>query len=370
MVDQPMTYSGSGVSYDAMDPFKRACQLVGLETAENIRRLAGGELRELEASRGESVYLIETPDSYLAHVEEGLGTKNLVADAMYALTGKSYYDQVAQDAVAMIVNDMITLGALPLSVAMHLAAGSSDWFNDETRWTDLIEGWKAACNQAGCIYSAGESPTLRDLVMPGTVVISGSAMGIIKPKARLIKSNIQNGDAIVILASSGSHANGLTLARDIAERTGYDAKLSDGRMFGEALLDPTTIYVPVVEGCLDAGIDIHYTVNITGHGWRKLMRAVEPFVYWIQYVPEPQPVFKFIMEHGPVDEEEMYGNYNMGAGFALYVDNSDVDRVIQIAAQSGIEAWYAGYIGKVGNKKRVMILPKHLVYESETLAVR
>ncbi len=123
--ERPMTYSGVGVDYDAMDPFKRMAQLAARETAGNITRLNDGEFREFEASRGESAYLIEAAKSYLAHVEEGLGTKNLVADAMYQLTGKSYYDQIAQDCVAMIVNDMITVGALPLSVAMHLAVGVS-----------------------------------------------------------------------------------------------------------------------------------------------------------------------------------------------------------------------------------------------------
>ena len=84
-----MTYAGTGVNYDAMDLFKRMAQLAARETAGNIARLNGGEFREFEPSRGESVYLIEAAKSYFAHVEEGLGTKNLVADAMYALTGKS-----------------------------------------------------------------------------------------------------------------------------------------------------------------------------------------------------------------------------------------------------------------------------------------
>ena len=95
-----MTYAGTGVNYDVMDPFKRAAQLAARTTTNNIERWdRGGSLPdfcEVEASRGESVYLIETPHNYLAHVEEGLGTKNLVADAMYALTGKPYYSNVAQ----------------------------------------------------------------------------------------------------------------------------------------------------------------------------------------------------------------------------------------------------------------------------------
>jgi phosphoribosylformylglycinamidine cyclo-ligase len=371
-VTDKMTYTGIGVNYDAMDPFKRLAQLAGRKTAPNIiSSHLIGHFHEVEMSRGESVYLIETPDSYLAHVEEGLGTKNLIADKMYQLTGKSYYDQIAQDAVAMIVNDMITLGAQPLSVAMHLAVGDSNWFNDETRCQDLVNGWQHACNLARCVWGGGETPTLKDVVMPETVVLSGSAMGIIIPKDKLIRANnIRNGDAIVIIESSGIHANGLTMARKIADKLpdGYLTKLDDGRTFGETLLNPTHIYVQLIRHCLtpNFGIDIHYAVNITGHGWRKLMRATQPFAYIIELLPRQLPIFDFIQEHGPVDDKEAYGNFNMGAGFALFVPESDVEKVIQVA---GFPAFRAGHIEE-SDVKRVVIKPKNLEYLGSTLSVR
>ena len=215
-----MTYAGSGVDYGALDPFKRRAQLAGRSTADVIRRLG---VSEVEMSRGESAYLIETPDSFLAHVEEGLGTKNLVADAMYRLVpARSYYDHIAQDTVAMIVNDMVTLGALPLAVAMHLGVGSSDWFKDDRRAGELVDGWRKACELARCAWGGGETPTLSGVVEAAAVVLAGSAIGIVKPKGRLIRANIQHGDAIVLFESSGIHANGLTLARAIADarRTG------------------------------------------------------------------------------------------------------------------------------------------------------
>lgn len=365
-----MTYAGTGVNYDAMDPFKRMAQLAARETAGNIARLNGGEFREFEPSRGESAYLIEAAQSYFAHVEEGLGTKNLVADAMYVLTGKSYYDHVAQCTVAMIVNDLVTLGALPLSVAMHLAVGTSDWFNDEKRTGDLITGWKNACNLARCTWGGGETPTLKGVVVPEAVVLSGSAIGIVKPKERLIIGKIAHGDVIVIVESSGIHANGLTLARKIADKLpdGYLTKLSDGRSYGEALLDPTHIYVGLVEDCLDAGVDIHYAVNVTGHGWRKLMRATQSFTYMIDTLPTQLPIFCFIQEYGPVDDQEAYGNLNMGAGFALYVKEADVEKVLTAATQLGLKALAAGHIEN-GDKK-VVVSPKGLEYAGETLAVR
>lgn len=370
MDKENMTYAGTGVDYGAMDPFKRAAQLAAKTTAGNIRRLNGGEFQELETSRGESAYLIESSDSYFAHVEEGLGTKNMVADAMHILTGKSYYDHVAQCTVAMIVNDLVTLGALPLSVVMHLAVGTSDWFDDESRVADLINGWKDACNLSRCVWGGGETPTLKGIVVPETALLSGSAMGIVKPKGNLIAGPPRHGDAIMLVESSGIHANGLTLAREIADKLpeGYLTKLSDGRTYGETLLDPTHIYVGLVEDCLDWGVDIHYAVNITGHGWRKLMRSTEQFTYVIERLPTQLPIFDFLQEHGPVDDREAYGNFNMGAGFALYIDESDTAEVLRVAHRLGLRALFAGYIEE-GDKK-VIIRPKGLEYAGETLAVR
>ena len=364
-----MTYAGSGVDYGALDPFKRRAQLAGRSTADVIRRLG---VSEVEASRGESAYLIETADSYLAHVEEGLGTKNLVADAMYRLVPtRSYYDHIAQDTVAMIVNDMVTLGALPLAVAMHLGAGSSDWFQDERRTSDLIDGWRAACQLARCAWGGGETPTLSGVVEASTVVLAGSAVGVIKPKGHLIRANIEHGDAIVMFESSGIHANGLTLARAIAARApnGYLTPLRDGRTYGEALLDATHIYVPVIEECHHRGVDIHYAVNVTGHGWRKLMRASELFAYVVEQLPEPLPVFDFIQSVGNVDDAEAYGNLNMGAGFAIYVAESDVPTVLDIAKGLPFGAFRAGHVEKSATK-RVVINPKGLEYSADTLGVR
>ena len=367
-----LTYASVGVNYDTMDPFKRMAQTAGRETAANINRLNDGEFKEVEMSRGESAYLIEAADSYFAHVEEGLGTKNLVADKMYELTGKSYYDNLAQDTVAMIVNDMITLGALPLSVAMHLAVGDSKWFDDELRRHDLVEGWKNACNLARCVWGGGETPTLKGVVNKKAVVLSGSAMGIVKPKDRLIAAEfIEHGDAIVLVESSGIHANGLTLARKIADKlpNGYLTLLNNGRTYGETLLDPTHIYVGLIEECLNEGVDIHYAVNITGHGWRKLMRATKPFAYFIEDLPEQLPIFDFMQEHGPIEVEEAYSNLNMGAGFALYISESDVYDVQQVAETLNMGAHWAGYIEN-SDEKKVVIKPNGLEFSGTTLGVR
>ena len=133
-----LTYDQTGVNYDALDSFKRACQKAAATT---IGALSHHGLAEPAAIRGESAYLLETDDGYLAHVEEGLGTKNLVADAMLKLTGRSFYRSIGIDTVATIVNDLVTCGALPISVAMHAAVGDSGWFDVLGRSAELAEGF-------------------------------------------------------------------------------------------------------------------------------------------------------------------------------------------------------------------------------------
>lgn len=363
MPRKPQSYQDSGVDYDVMDPFKVHAQAVARQTAQNL--LPHG-LSEVNSSRGESVYLIDSPDAYIAHVEEGLGTKNRVADEV----DSKYYYNIAQDTVAMIVNDMICLGALPISVAMHLAVGSSDWFADKQRASSLISGWQKACNRSGAVYAGGETATVGDVLMPGASLLSGSAVGLIRPKRGHITPRIANGDHIVLVASSGVHANGLTLVRRIAERTGYNARLSDGRTFGEAVLDPSIIYVPLIRACQQDRLDLHYAVHITGHGWRKIMRANQKLVYVIDNLPTPQPVFDFIAQSGPVTREEMYGNYNMGAGFALFVDPRISDRVIKLAARCGLNAWVGGHVEHHGDAKRVELRQLGLVYDENSIRVR
>jgi phosphoribosylformylglycinamidine cyclo-ligase len=162
------------------------------------------------------------------------------------------------------------------------------------------------------------------------------------------------------------------MARRIADKLpqGYLTPLSDGQTYGAALVQPTTIYVPVIEACLCNNVEMHYTVNITGHGWRKLMRVVEPFVYVIDNPGEPHPLFRFIQEHGPITDEEAYGNLNMGAGFALYVPSHEVHTVIDLARCHNVKAWQGGHIEKRGDEKKVMIVPKSLEYKAGSLAVR
>lgn len=367
-----MTYAGSGVDYSMLDPFKRECQLAARETAHLLKRYFNFE--EVDWSRGESAYAMRLINGeILAHVQEGLGTKNLVADIMYAMNpARSYYDNVAQDTVAMIVNDMITIGVLPVSVAMHLSVSSATWFEDAKRRGDLIAGWKLACELSGAVWAGGETPALKGVIVEGTSELSGSATGYASDEADLLHPDlIEDGDAIIFLESNGIHANGLTLARKVAELLPekYMTLLRNGRTYGETLLDPTPIYVPFMRDCLEHGVDIRYAVNVTGHGWRKLMRGPQFFEYIIEKLPIQHEVFDIIQRHGNVSAEEMYGNYNMGAGFAVYVPEASVDDAIDNAKKNGFTAFKAGFI-RASDKKRVVIVPEEITFEADELAIR
>src|SRR4051812_8074638 len=351
-----LSYENSGVNYDVLDAFKRACQKAAQTTTGALQQHG---LREPPAIRGESAYLLEATDHYLAHVEEGLGTKNLVADAMLELTGRSFYKNIGIDTVATIVNDLITCGALPISVAMHAAVGDAGWFSKGTRAADLAEGFAEGCRQANAVWGGGETPALKGIVNPQTIVLAGSAIGRVQPKNNRIIGDVRDGDAIIALASSGVHTNGLTLCRALADRLpeGYLTKIADSRGYGEALLDPSVIYVRFIQAAQQAKLQLHYAAHITGHGWRKLMRLDEPFVYEIETVPRPPAVFQFLMEKGPISLREAYATFNMGIGFAVMVVPADAQQCIGIASASGYHATQIGIVRKQGSRKAVQIKP-------------
>ncbi len=364
-----LSYESSGVRYDELDAFKRACQQAARTTAPLLTDHGYTEPAE---TRGESAYLIEHEDHYLAHVEEGLGTKNLVADAVQKLTGKPYYREVAIDTVATIVNDLVTCGALPVTVAMHAAVGDSAWFADQARTQSLVDGFAEGCRQAGAVWGGGETPTLRGIINDNTICLAGSAMGRLSPKSLRITGEIAAGDKIIFLASSGVQTNGLTLCRKIADQhpDGYMAKLEDGRTYGEALLAPSVIYVAFVKECQKRGLKLNYVAHVTGHGWRKLMRLEENFVYEITEVrPEPA-LFKFLMKAGPIEQKEAYATFNMGIGFAAYVAPERADAVLEAAKATGYDAWIAGEVKKDGDRKAVEIPSLGITFEGDTLQVR
>ncbi len=364
-----LTYEESGVDYDRIDPLKVLAQRAARSTGANLDG-AGAGAREVPASRGESAYVVDIGDAYLASITECLGTKALVADAIRE-SGRTWYDHIAQDTIATAVNDLVTVGARPLSIHAYWAAGSSDWFDDVERMNDLVEGWKAACDVLGVAWGGGETPCLTGVVEKGAIDLAASCVGIIRPKSRLtLGEDLAAGDAIVLLESSGIHANGLTLARKLAERLpeGYATAMPGGRTYGEALLDPTVLYPPVTEAAFEAGIGLRYIANITGHGWRKLMRHPGRFTYRMTDVPPVPEVLRFMVDETRQTAEEAYGSLNMGAGFALFVRPEDGDAAVACAEAQGVRAWVAGVVED--GPRQVVIEPAGVTLSGESLALR
>ena len=363
-----LSYEQAGVNYDLIDPLKVAAQRAAAATAVN---LVPHGFAEVPASRGESAYVLDVGPFYLASIVECLGSKALVADEMKALTGRSFYDAIAQDTIAMAINDLITVGATPLVVQAYWAAGGSDWFGDAQRAQALVAGWKKACDTCGVAWGGGETPALAGIVEAGRIDLAASCTGIVNPKARLsLGDKLGAGDAIVLLASSGIHANGLSLARKLVERLpqGYLTEVAPGLSYGEALLAPTTLYSPVTEALAKAGIVPHYCANITGHGWRKLLRHPAALTYRINAVPPVPPVLKFIQQQARQDDHEAYGTLNMGAGFALFVAREQAQRCVEIARAQGVAAMIAGRVE--AGAKRLIVEPLGLEWGDDALQLR
>jgi len=367
-MNMPLSYRQSGVDYDLIDPLKVAAQRAAAATAIHLQ--AHG-FSEVQASRGESAYVVDVGPFYLASIVECLGSKALVADAMAQLTGRSYYDAIAQDTIAMAINDLITVGATPLVVQAYWAAGGSDWFGDAPRAQALVEGWKRACDRCQVAWGGGETPALAGIVEPGRIDLAASCTGLVNPKQRLtLGDKLGPGDAIVLLGSSGIHANGLSLARKLVERLpqGYLTQVQPGLSYGDALLAPTLLYSPVTEALFRAGITPHYASNITGHGWRKLLRHPKPLRYRVLSLPPVPPVLSFIQQQAQQDDHEAYGTLNMGAGFALFVPAEHAQRTVEVAAAQGVPATLAGVVE--AGEKELLIEPLGLHFAAGDLQLR
>lgn len=355
------------VDYDVADPAKVLAQNEGKKTAVNMPF----GFSEVEGTRGESAYVFDMGDSYGALVQEGLGTKSLVAQAIYEKTRKSYFGQIAQDTVATFVNDLVSVGATPVVSNAYWSSSSYKWLEDKELTTDFITGWKAACDLSKIVWGGGETQALNGIVKDGVLELAGCAFGVIKDRNRLVtEKKLKPGDAILLVESSGVHANGISLTRKIADELaeGYDTKLKSGKTFGQAILEPTIIYSQMIEDLFNAEVDVHYLSNITGHGWRKIMRATQDFTYKMNIVPEPDELFRFIAENSNSDTREMYGNYNMGAGYAVFVPQTDAKKAVEVIEKSGLKVWQAGIV-EAGDKK-VVIEPLGIVFEGESLGVR
>jgi phosphoribosylformylglycinamidine cyclo-ligase len=362
------SYKAAGVDYDVLDAGKRAAVARALESSEFS---SGRGVRSLDESRGESAFVYQLGDRYLAQVMEGLGTKSIIARAVQEATGRNLFAAIGYDSVAAIVNDLISVGALPLVVNAYFATGSPDWYGVQGRHEALVHGWFEACRDSGATWGGGESPGLSGIVLDGEIDLAGCASGAVPVgHSPILGADLAAGDEIVFIASTGLHANGASLARKLASTLpdGYQAKMPNGEEFGEALLAPTAIYVDVVDRVLSAGLPITYMSHITGHGFRKVMRANRELTYRITDLPPVPPVLTFLAEQTGMSDTDAYGTFNMGAGFALYCKPGAADEIVALAKECEKEAWVVG-AAEAGERK-VVIEPKGITFADESLQLR
>ena len=348
-------YQRSGVDYEVLDRVKREAISLASATAP-LAALSGAT--EYPGSRGSSAHVVRIGDLTLATVVEGLGTKSIIADQYLQLTGVSRYADIAQDAVAAIVNDVISVGAVPVTVTAYFATGDAAWYGDERKSRELLRGWREACEAAGAVWGGGESPALPGLLGPEAIELAGSALGLVPPgREPVLGRDVADGDEIVLLHSTGLHANGASLARLVAggQPDGLRTRLPSGRDFGDALLDPAPLYAAFVRALLATPVVPKFMNAITGHGFLKIMRTPLAARYVITSLPPVPEVLTFIVNDRGMSPSEAYSTLNMGAGYVVVVPAGSAAETARVAEESGYQALVAGHVER---GPRSLVIPE------------
>jgi phosphoribosylformylglycinamidine cyclo-ligase len=365
MSQEHASYRAAGVDYDALDAGKRLAIAQALSTSSLLQARGG---RALDDSRGEPAFVFELDGRAFAFVVEGLGTKSMIARQVLERQGVDRFADVAYDTVAAILNDLCCVGALPLVVNAYFATGASEWYSQHERAASLLDGWRKACVDAGCVWGGGESPSLPGLLAEDDIELAGAAVGAVPAgRAPILGERLGPGDEIVLVASSGLHANGASLARLIASRLpdGYATELAGGVTFGEALLEPSVMYVPLIAALLETDVELTYLSHVTGHGLLKLMRPAKELSYRIERLPAVPTVLSFLVEHAGMDAQAAYSTFNMGAGFALYCRAGHGERIVEIAQRLGLGALVAGRVEE--GPRQVVLEPVGVRFTSDRL---
>jgi phosphoribosylformylglycinamidine cyclo-ligase len=282
----------------------------------------------------------------LALSTDGVGTKVIVAEQL------GRFDTVGIDCIAMNVNDVVCVGAEPIALLDYLAVEDPD----PELLDDIARGLKRGAEEAGVEIPGGELAVLPELIRghpsPRGFDLLGFCVGVVDLDAVVTGAAVEPGDAVIGLPSSGIHSNGLTLARralpDLLET------LPDGRTVGEALLEPTVIYVRAVLDLLASEVGVRGLAHITGDGLLNLLRLESPVGYRID-APLPRlPIFDLIAQRGAVDRAELWEVFNMGCGFCCIVPAGHADPAV---ARLGERHPGAAVIGEVTDRSGVVELP-------------
>ena len=272
---------------------------------------------------------------------DGVGTKLKIAFLM------DKHDTVGIDCVAMCVNDIVCSGAEPLFFLDYIACGR----NVPERIAEIVAGVAEGCVQAGAALIGGETAEMPGFYPEDEYDLAGFAVGIVDRERILDSSAMREGDALIALPSSGVHSNGFSLVRRVFEVEGgalerYEPEL--GRTLGEALLEPTRIYVKPVLALLKAA-RVSAISHITGGGfYENVPRALAPgFTARIEKAKlKTPPLFSLIARAGEIPERDMYNTFNMGVGMLAAVAAEDADAAVRCLRENGVEAYVCGEVAR------------------------
>ena len=276
---------------------------------------------------------------------DGCGTKVKLAFLM------DKHDTIGIDAVAMCVNDIACSGGEPLFFLDYIACGK----NYPEKIASIVSGVAQGCIQSEAALVGGETAEHPGLMPEDEYDLAGFAVGVVERKEMITGEHIKNGDVIIGIASSGVHSNGFSLVRKVFEMTEeslntyYDEL---GRTLGEALLEPTRIYVKGLKAVKRAGATVKGCSHITGGGFyenipRMLPEGAHAVIHKDSY--EVPAIFKLLAKEGDIAEEMMYNTFNMGIGMMVVVDPADVDKTREAFESVGDQTFVVGEI-KAGEK--------------------
>jgi phosphoribosylformylglycinamidine cyclo-ligase len=279
-------------------------------------------------------------NALLAAAADGVGTKLLVARAL------DRHDTVGIDLVAMVVDDVVVVGAKPLFVLDYLAVGRLD----PQRAATIVAGVAEGCRRARSALLGGETAEHPDAMEPDAYDLAGFAVGLVERDRLLGPERVAAGDVLLGLASSGLHANGFSLARRVLAHAGvgYDRVVPElGGPVGEALLTPTRIYATDLVDLLAAGVEVHALCHVTGGGLpgnlpRCLPAGLAARVDRGSWTPPP--LFRLLGELGPVTDEELARATNLGVGMVVVLPAGQADRATRFLEARGLPAWVMGEV--------------------------
>lgn len=271
---------------------------------------------------------------------DGCGTKVKLAFVM------DKHDTIGIDAVAMCVNDIACSGGKPLFFLDYIACGK----NYPEKIASIVSGVAEGCLQSECALVGGETAEHPGLMPEDDYDLAGFAVGVVDKKDIIDGSTIKTGDTLIGIASSGVHSNGFSLVRKVFEMTkeSLDAYYDElGKTLGEALIEPTRIYVKALKNVKNAGVRIKGCSHITGGGFfenvpRMLPENVRAVIKKDSY-PVPA-LFDLIQKNGNIEEHMMYNTFNMGLGMVIAVNPKDVDATMKAIEDAGDKCYVVGNI--------------------------